>query len=192
MDRLKAPYANARPALDRLAERAAREGLIDVAFATCDSPFGTLLAAVTERGLVRIAFGAREAVLEQLAASVSPRVLEAPARVDDVRRELDEYFDGRRRSFGVTLDWTLTRGFSRRVLEATWRIPFGSVATYGHVAGEAGNARAARAAGTALHHNPIPIVVPCHRVIGASGSLVGYGGGLPMKEALLRLEGAIL
>jgi len=178
----------------RLLARAGEEGLIDVAYAVVDSPVGPLLAASTRRGLVEIGFRADselDSLLSRLAARLSPRVLEAPARLDDVRRELDEYFSGRRTSFDVPLDWSLSRGFTRRVLRATARVPFGEVSTYRAMATQAGNAKAVRAAGNALGANPIPIVVPCHRILRTGGSLGGYGGGLERKEFLLRLEGAL-
>ncbi len=172
---------------------AAAAGLLDVAYATLDSPIGRLLVAVTPRGLVRLAYldaGEEETtVLEQLAARVSPRVLAAPRRLDEPRRELDQYFAGRRRQFELPLDWRLTRGFGRRVLEATARIPYGATATYKHVATEAGNARAYRAAGNALGSNPIPIIVPCHRILHSGGGLGGYTGGLERKRVLLAVEG---
>jgi methylated-DNA-[protein]-cysteine S-methyltransferase len=178
------------------AARFAAAAPADVAYAVVDSPVGALVAARTERGLARLAYedfnGGVDAVLDELARKLSPRILRAPARLDDVRRELDEYFAGRRRDFDVALDWSLTRAFSRRVLEATAAIPFGGVSTYGTVAAEAGNGRAARAAGRALGANPIPIIVPCHRVLDAKGALHGYAGGLERKEALLRLEGVVL
>jgi methylated-DNA-[protein]-cysteine S-methyltransferase len=178
----------------RLAARAAAEGLIDVAWTTVDSPIGPLLLASTDTGLVRLWFGNEpmERFLGDLAKRISPRILEAPARLDAVRRQLDEYFEGKRRDFDVALDWTLSSGFGRRVLQATNRIPYGQVKTYKAVATEAGNATASRAAGSALGHNPIALVVPCHRVIGSSGSLTGYGGGIDKKEFLLRLEGYLL
>ena len=189
---------NATAALDEapeldLTDRADREGLVDVAFATVDSPFGTLVAAMTNKGLVRLALAPVRVddVVAELSQRLSPRIFEMPSRVDPVRRELDEYFAGKRWSFDVTVDWTLSSGFNSRVLHATARIPYGEVSSYGKVAAKAGSPRAARAAGNALHTNPIAIVVPCHRVVGSNGSLTGYGGGLPMKEALLRLEGAI-
>jgi methylated-DNA-[protein]-cysteine S-methyltransferase len=119
-------------------------------------------------------------------------VLSAPKRLDPVRKQLDEYFAGRRHDFDVPLDWQLTHGFAQRVLRATARIPYGRVSSYREMAHKAGNVRATRAAGNALGSNPIPIVVPCHRVLRTGGSLGGYGGGLPMKEALLRMEGALL
>jgi methylated-DNA-[protein]-cysteine S-methyltransferase len=165
----------------------------DVAYAVVDSPVGRLVAAVTPQGLVRLAYedfnGGLDVVLDGLATRLSPRILEAPARLDGVRRELDEYFAGRREAFDFPIDWTLYSDFGKRVLQATAAIPFGHTATYGQVAAQAGNAKASRAAGRALGANPIPIVVPCHRVIGTSGKLTGYTGGMHRKEALLRLEG---
>lgn len=173
--------------------KAEDEGLVDVAYATVDSPFGTFVAAATNSGLVRLALAPMriDHVLDDLALRVSPRVLEQPARLDEVRRELDEYFSGRRFAFDVALDWSLATGFNRKVLHATARIPYGTVTSYGTLARKAGSPRAARAAGNALHNNPIPIIVPCHRVLHSDGGLGGYGGGLPMKEALLSLEGAL-
>ncbi len=184
------------PDADRLSaalrQRAAAEGLLDVAYASMDSPLGELLVAVTPRGLVRVAYvqEATEAVLEDLANRVSPRVLRAPERTDEVRDELEEYFAGARRGFDTPIDWSLVRGFAVGVLQATARVPFGQVTTYRDVAGAAGSPRAARAAGNALGSNPIPIVVPCHRVLHAGGGLGGYTGGLERKRFLLRLEGA--
>ena len=177
---------------ERVVARAADEGLLDVAYASVDSPFGPLLLAATPRGLVRVGLPAqdREALLGDLAARVSPRVLEAPARLDRARRELELYFEGRLRDFDLPLDWRLSRDFRRRALRAVARIPYGRTRTYTQVATTAGNSLAVRAAGTACGTNPIPIVVPCHRVLRSSGGLGGYGGGLPMKEALLALEGA--
>ena len=179
------------PVID-VAQRAADEGLVDIAFATVDSPFGTFVVAMTDRGLVRLALAPARVddVVAELSHRISPRIFEMPSRVDPVRRELDEYFAGKRWAFDVAIDWSLSSGFKGRVLHATARIPYGEVSSYGEVAAEAGSPRAARAAGNALHNNPIAIVVPCHRVVGADGSLTGYGGGLPMKEALLRLEGS--
>jgi methylated-DNA-[protein]-cysteine S-methyltransferase len=187
--RLNAP---APAELPDVSNAAAAAGLLDVAYATLDSPVGTLLVAVTPRGLVRLAYldaGEEEAsVLEQLATTVSPRVLAAPRKLDEPRRELDQYFAGRRRQFELPLDWQLTRGFGRRVLEATARIPYGATATYKQVATEAGNARAYRAAGNALGSNPIPIIVPCHRILHSGGGLGGYTGGLERKRVLLGVE----
>jgi methylated-DNA-[protein]-cysteine S-methyltransferase len=188
------------PALDHEAAAAAAARFAataepDVAYALLDTPVGRLVAASTPHGLVRLAYedfnGGLDTVLDAVARKVSPRILEAPARLDGVRRELEEYFAGERRSFDLPIDWALYSDFGRRVLEATARIPFGRTATYGAVAAEAGNAKASRAAGRALGANPIPIVVPCHRVVGTSGKLVGYTGGLHRKEALLRLEGVL-
>ncbi len=175
-----------------LAERAAAEGLLDVAYTTVDSPLGTLTIAATPSGVVRIAFDneRQDDVLAELAAKVSPRVLSAPARLDDTRRELDEYFQGSRTAFDLPLDWSLSTGFRRAVLNATQRIPYAATSTYGIVAIAAGSPKAFRAAGTALATNPIPIVVPCHRVLPASGVLGQYRGGATRKEQLLRLEGA--
>jgi methylated-DNA-[protein]-cysteine S-methyltransferase len=188
---------SAAPAqLPDLTEAVAAAGLLDVAYATLDSPVGRLLVAVTPRGLVRLAYldvadagEDEETVLAQLASTVSPRVLAAPRKLDEPRRELDQYFAGRRRQFELPLDWQLTRGFGRRVLEATAQIPFGATATYKQVATDAGNARAYRAAGNALGSNPIPIVVPCHRILHSGGGLGGYTGGLERKRVLLGVEG---
>ena len=176
----------------RVVERAAEEGLLDVAYTTVDSPFGPLLLAATTRGVVRIGLPTQdgEVLLDDLAVRVSPRVLEAPERLDRARRELDLYFEGRLRDFNLPLDWRLSRDFRRRALRAVAGIPYGRTRTYTQVAARAGNPRAVRAAGTACGSNPIPIVVPCHRVLRTGGGLGGYGGGLPMKEALLALEGA--
>jgi methylated-DNA-[protein]-cysteine S-methyltransferase len=186
------PTVNTEAAAERFAQRASREGLLDVAYSEVESPIGTLLVATTSRGLVRVVLtDGHDDALEEIAARVSPRVLRAPARTDAVRRELDEYFARRRNAFDVPLDWRLATGFNRRVLEATARIPFGSVSSYGDMARAAGSPRAARAAGNALHRNPIPIVVPCHRVVHSGGGLGGYGGGLDRKRYLLRLEGAL-
>jgi methylated-DNA-[protein]-cysteine S-methyltransferase len=184
---------DAATAQERFVRRAVQDGLADVAYAPVDSPVGELVAAVTPRGLVRLAYedGRRDAVLAELAARVSPRVIEAPARVDDVRRQLDEYFAGRRHAFDLGIDWTLTHGFTRRVLQATARIPFGELATYRLVAEGAGNAAAVRAAGNALGANPTPIVVPCHRIVRTGGALGGYTGGVERKRFLLTLEGAL-
>ena len=176
--------------LRTFAERAGQEGLVDVAYAQVDSPLGPLMLAATERGLVRVAYPERplDEVLGRLAEAVSPRVLEAPARLDPIRRELEEYFEGRRRRFETPIDWALTAGFFRRVLQATARIGYGQVGTYAQVAERAGNVKAVRAAGNGLGSNPIPVVVPCHRVVRTGGGLGGYTGGLERKEFLLGLE----
>lgn len=178
---------------DALARRAAAEGLVDVAYAVADSPLGPLMVAVTDRGLVRLSYEGEDvdAQLAELAQRVSPRILRAPERTDAVRRQLDEYFAGRRRGFEVPIDWRLVRGFATSVLRATARIPFGAVSTYREVAAEAGSPNAYRAAGNALGSNPIPIVVPCHRVLHAGGGLGGYTGGLDRKRYLLQLEGVL-
>jgi methylated-DNA-[protein]-cysteine S-methyltransferase len=177
-----------------LVERAEAEGLLDVAYATVDSPFGRLLVAATHRGLVRLGFSTEDQgeVLEELATRISPRVLEAPARLDDARRELDEYFEGSRRRFDLELDWVLTgKGFRHEVLRNTARIPYGRTSTYRQMAEKSGNRNAYRAAGNALGSNPITVIVPCHRVLATGGGLGGYGGGVEVKERLLRLEGAL-
>jgi methylated-DNA-[protein]-cysteine S-methyltransferase len=182
---------------DRVTEfvrRAQAECLVDVAYAETDSPVGRLLLASTGRGLARVSFEpeGRDEVLEQLAERISPRVIEAPAQLDDARRELDEYFQGRRQEFDLPLDWSLTTSdFRRRVLERTAGIPYGETLTYRDVAAAAGNERAVRAAGSALGSNPIAIVVPCHRVLRTGGSLGGYGGGLDRKRFLLDLEAGL-
>ncbi len=180
-------------ALDRLTERAAAEGLLDVAYTTTDSPFGTLLLAATPRGLVRVGLPNQDsdALLRDLAKRVSPRVLETRAPFEQARRELDLYFDGELTAFDLPLDWQLSGDFRRRVLRAIARIPYGQTRSYTQMATRAGNERAVRAAGTACGSNPLPLVVPCHRVLRTGGALGGYGGGLPMKEALLRLEGVL-
>jgi methylated-DNA-[protein]-cysteine S-methyltransferase len=176
-----------------LAERAEKEGLLDVAYATADSPFGRLLLAGTERGVVRVGLPGQDPdrLLEDLAARVSPRVLEAPGRLDRARRELDLYFSGRLRDFDLPLDWRLSSAFRRRALRQVARIPYGETRSYTEIAAGAGNGRAVRAAGTACGSNPLPILVPCHRVLRSGGALGGYGGGLPMKEALLTMEGVL-
>lgn len=168
-------------------------GSTTVAYATVGSPLGELLIAATPRGLVRLSyleFAELDATLAELAAELSPRVLEAPAQLDAERRELEEYFAGRRREFELPIDWALTGGFARRVLRATARVPFGELTTYGEVAAAAGSPRGSRAAGNALGSNPIPVVVPCHRVVRTGGNLGGYTGGVSRKEFLLSLEGA--
>jgi methylated-DNA-[protein]-cysteine S-methyltransferase len=182
----------AAEAARRLSERITAEGLADVSYAPVDSPFGTLLLAATKRGLVRLAFPEEgiDPVLERLASRVSPRIVQAPAPLDQVRRELDEYFEGRRRSFELQLDWALVGPFGRRVLGAAAEIPYGGVLSYAQVAAEAGSPRGSRAAGNALGANPIPIVVPCHRVLRSGGALGGYAGGPQRKRWLLELEGA--
>lgn len=180
-------------AIEAFKARAAEEDLLDVAYVTTDSPFGPLLLAQTRRGLVRVGLPNQDQdeLLVDLAARISPRVLEAPGQLDEVRRELDLYFAGKLDSFDLPLDWRLSGGFRQRVLRAINRIPYGQTRSYTEMARKAGNERAVRAAGTACGSNPIPLVVPCHRVLRTGGALGGYGGGLPMKEALLQLEGVL-
>jgi len=176
--------------LDRRFRQAAAEaGLVDVSFDVADTPVGPLLLAVTERGLCRISFDPDpDRETEELARTFGVRVLRAPREVDRVRRELEEYFEGRRRAFDLPIDLRGREGFSRAILDQLARVPYGEVTTYKTLAVEAGNPRAARAVGTIMNRNPIPIVLPCHRVIGSNGSLVGYGGGLDRKRLLLDLE----
>ena len=178
---------------DVLARRAAAEGLLDVAYATYNSPLGTLNVVVTPRGLVRLSYPGEpiEAQLEELADRISPRLLHAPERTDEVRRQLDDYFAGRAHGFQLPIDWRLVRGFAGNVLRATARIPFGAVSSYREIATAAGSPNAYRAAGNALGSNPIPIVVPCHRVLHAGGGLGGYTGGVERKRYLLQLEGVL-
>jgi methylated-DNA-[protein]-cysteine S-methyltransferase len=177
-------------ALDRRFRQAAAEaGLVDVSFDVADSPVGPLLLAVTDRGLCRISFDPEpDRATDELARTFGVRVLRAPREVDLVRRELDEYFEGRRREFDLPVDLRGRSGFSRDILDRLAGVPYGKVTTYGSLAAEAGNPRAARAVGTIMNRNPIPIVLPCHRVVGSTGSLVGYGGGLDRKRLLLDLE----
>ncbi|MDQ6748862.1 MAG: methylated-DNA--[protein]-cysteine S-methyltransferase [Candidatus Dormibacteraeota bacterium] len=179
--------------LELLAERAARESLVDISYGEMDSPVGPLLLAVTARGLVSVAYtDHNESALEDLARRLSPRIMRRPGSVDPVRRQLDEYFSRHRRDFDMPLDWALVRGFGREVLRATVAIPYGQVSTYREVAAAAGNDRASRATGNALGANPIPIVIPCHRVLRTGGGLGGYTGGLHRKELLLEVEGVSL
>jgi methylated-DNA-[protein]-cysteine S-methyltransferase len=181
-----------KKSLEALRDRAAAEGLLDVAYATADSPFGTLLLARTPRGLVRLGLPGEdvEAMLADLAGRISPRVLQDPARLDEERRELDDYFAGRRHAFELPIDWQLSGGFLLRARQGIAAIPYGETRTYTDLARAAGNERAVRAAGSACSRNPIPLVVPCHRVLRSDGSLGGYAGGLEMKERLLELEQA--
>ncbi|HEX2267644.1 MAG TPA: methylated-DNA--[protein]-cysteine S-methyltransferase [Actinomycetota bacterium] len=185
------PGADYDRAVATLTSAAWDNDLLDVAYGFVDSPFGRLLVAMTKRGLVRVEYpnGGIDEQLEGLAAEVSPRLLESPRHTQEVRRELDEYFEGKRQSFSVPVDLSFLRGFGRRVLERTAGIPFGMLATYREVATRAGSPRASRAAGNALAANPVPIVVPCHRVVHSGGGLGGYTGGLDRKVTLLRLEG---
>jgi methylated-DNA-[protein]-cysteine S-methyltransferase len=186
--------AASRAAADSLAVLARRRGLIDVAYSVVDSPVGRLFVASTRRGLVRLEFldDRLDDILDELAGALSPRVLEDARGTETARRQLDAYFEGRIHGFRMRVDWSLTpAGFSRRVLEATAAIPYGAVSTYRDVAGRAGSPRAARAAGNALHDNPIPIVVPCHRVVPSGGGIGKYGGQEWRKAYLLHLEGVL-
>ncbi|MGI8846309.1 MAG: methylated-DNA--[protein]-cysteine S-methyltransferase, partial [Thermoleophilaceae bacterium] len=164
--------------LAAVTERAAAAGLLDVAYARVDSPVGPLTVAGTDRGLLRVAFASQsvDEVLDEISARVSPRILEAPGRLDGIRRELDAYFAGTLRTFATPLDWSLSRGFYLEVLKATARIGYGRLSSYAEVAATAGSPRAVRAAGTGLGSNPIPVVVPCHRVLRSGGKLGGYAG----------------
>jgi len=178
----------------RAAARAADEGVAEAAYATVDSPVGTLVAVATPRGLARLAYedfnGGVDAVLDDVAARLSPAIVRAPARLDAVRRELEEYFEGRREAFDLAIDWALARTpFTVGILRATAAIPFGATSTYRAVATAAGSPAAFRAAGNALGSNPLPIVVPCHRVLASGGGLGGYTGGIERKRRLLAIEG---
>ena len=174
-------------------ERAAAEGVLDVTYELTDSPVGELLVAATKRGVCRISFDPEpERELEELAKAYGARVLRSSRPLERPRRELDEYFDGLRREFGVDVDLGAVPSFQQLVLAELRRVPYGETATYGGLAARIGRPRAARAVGGALNRNPVPIVVPCHRIVGASGSLVGYAGGLERKQRLLALEGALL
>jgi methylated-DNA-[protein]-cysteine S-methyltransferase len=176
----------------RLAGAAERDGLLDVAYRTVDSPFGTLLVAATTEGVVRVAFEREDhdAVLSRLASTISPRILRSGGRTDPVARQLDEYFAGRRREFDVPIDLQLVRGFRRTVIAHLADIPYGSTRSYAAVARSAGNPAAVRAVGSACSHNPVPLVLPCHRVVRSDGALGQYLGGAEAKAALLALEGA--
>ena len=180
------------PDLDRrFRDAAATLGLIDVGYDVVDSPIGELLVAASDRGLATISFDPDpEDRLEQLARIAGPRVLRSPRSVDAARRELDEYFQGHRKGFDVAVDLRALAPFTVSVLEELARVPYGETTTYGDLARRVGHPRVARAVGTVMHHNRIPIVLPCHRVVGANGNLTGYAGGLHVKQTLLELEGA--
>jgi methylated-DNA-[protein]-cysteine S-methyltransferase len=175
-----------------LARRAQEEGLLDVAYRTLDSPVGRLLLAATPEGLVRVAFETEDVdrVLAELAAQVSPRVLLAPERLDPVANELEEYFAGRRHAFDVSVDLRLARGFRRAVLERLAQVPYARTVSYAELAARAGSPRAVRAVGTACALNPVPLVVPCHRVVRSDGAPGGYRGGPEVKRRLLAMEAA--
>ena len=176
----------------RLAEQAEADGLLDVAYRTMDSPAGALLLAATPAGLVRVAFELEDhdVVLEELSRAISPRILRSPRVVDDVARQLDEYFARRRRMFDVPVDQQLAKGFRRAVLEHLREIPYGVTESYSVVAQAVGNSKAVRAAGSACATNPIPLVVPCHRVVRSDGTYGQYRGGPAVKHALLTMEAA--
>jgi methylated-DNA-[protein]-cysteine S-methyltransferase len=176
----------------RLAAAAQREGILDIAYRVVDSPVGALLLAATELGLVRVAFAVEghDSVLQSLADKVSPRILRSPARLDPIARELDEYFAGGRRAFDVPLDWQLSGGFRGTVLHHLPDIGYGHTASYAAVATLAGNPKAVRAVGSACATNPLPVVVPCHRVVRSDGAMGGYLGGVDAKRTLLTLEHA--
>jgi methylated-DNA-[protein]-cysteine S-methyltransferase len=177
----------------RLAAASAAEGILDIAYRTMDTPVGTLLLAATEAGLVRVAYDSEDhdAVLQTLADRISPRILRAPARLDSAATELEEYFSGRRRAFDLPLDWRLSAGFRATVLHhLATDLPYGQTASYGAIARLAHNPKAVRAVGTACATNPLPVVVPCHRVVRGDGSVGGYVGGPDAKRTLLTLEAA--
>lgn len=176
----------------RLAVAADRDGILDVAYRIVDSPVGPLLVAATDQGLVRVAYASEghDAVLQQLADKISPRILHAPTRLDTVARELDEYFARIRRTFDIALDWRLSAGFRSTVLHHLPEIGYGHTASYAAVAQLAGNPKAVRAVGTACATNPLPVVVPCHRVVRSDGAIGGYLGGVEAKRVLLDLESA--
>jgi methylated-DNA-[protein]-cysteine S-methyltransferase len=184
--------ADLRRLHDRLAVGSQTDGILDVAYRTVDTPLGSLLLAATEVGLVRIAFASEDhgAVLQTLADRVSPRILLAPARLDETARELDEYFEGRRHTFELPLDWQLSKGFRSAVLHALPQIRYGETASYASVARLAGNPKAVRAVGSACATNPLPVVVPCHRVVRSDGEMGGYLGGVAAKRTLLDLDGS--
>jgi methylated-DNA-[protein]-cysteine S-methyltransferase len=176
----------------RFRDAAAAEGLLDVAYDLVDSPVGQLLVAVTSHGVCEISYDPEpEHEAEQLARAFGVRVLRSPKPTDEARRQLNEYFAGERRNFELALDLRLAREFGRAVLDQLALVPYGELTTYGTLATRAGRPRAARAVGTVMNRNPVPIVLPCHRVVGSTGSLVGYAGGLDRKRTLLELEGAL-
>lgn len=179
-------------AMSAFLRRADDEGLIEIAIALVDTPVGPMRLAATSHGLVKVDLHASDRFADALAEEVSPRVIEHPARLDDARRQFDEYFAGSRTEFDLEVDWRLSRGFRLAVLRRLHAgVHYGETVSYKQLAIMSGNPNASRAVGSAMATNPVPIVVPCHRVIDSAGRLHGYGGGLPMKEALLRLEGAL-
>jgi methylated-DNA-[protein]-cysteine S-methyltransferase len=194
LDRALMPSADHLGRLrSRLAAAAQEAGLLDIAYRTVDSPVGLLLLAATEQGLVRVAYAVEghDAVLQALSDRLSPRILSSPGRLDPVARQLEEYFDGRRQVFDLTLDWRLSAGFRSIVLHQLPEIGYGHTASYAAVARAAGNPKAVRAVGSACATNPLPVIVPCHRVLRSDGALGGYLGGTEAKRSLLTLESAI-
>jgi methylated-DNA-[protein]-cysteine S-methyltransferase len=186
------PEVDMTALLDDMTRQADAEGLVDVAWTVTDSPVGQLVLAATPAGVVKINFGGEDEMVDDLARRISPRVLRVPRRLDVVRRELDEYFAGQRQEFDVPLDWQLSRGFRRIALDELARgVPFGHTVSYKQLAEQAGSPKASRAIGSAMATNPIPIVVPCHRVLARNGTLHGYTGGLHRKQHLLQLEGVL-
>jgi methylated-DNA-[protein]-cysteine S-methyltransferase len=196
--RLRAPQGDAwedegyEQLVGRAVAAAEAEGVADVTWVEHDAPTGRLLLAATDRGLVAVGLLHHELLLEVLSQKVSPRVVRGSSRLDAVRRQLDEYYAGQRHEFELPLDWALSTGFRRQILDELTKVPYGQVVSYRELATAAGSPKASRAVGSAMATNPLPIVVPCHRVIRTDGSLGGYGGGLPMKQALLALEGATM
>ena len=195
LDRIEQAFASSADAgrlHDRLAARAERQGILDVSYRTVDSPFGPLLLAATAQGLVRVAFKREDhdSVLSRLADEISPRILRTPRRLDKAARELDEYFARKRRAFTLPVDLRLAHGFRRSVLLRLREIPYGETQSYTVLAKAAGNPAAVRAAASACSHNPLPLVVPCHRVVRSDGSVGEYLGGPEAKQALLAMEAA--
>jgi methylated-DNA-[protein]-cysteine S-methyltransferase len=197
MNELRDAFPIERSEVDRLHAKlvaaAQVDGILDVAYRTLDTPVGPLLLAATEQGLVRVAYPVQghDAVLQELADRISPRVLRAPGRLDTVARELDDYFAGRRHDFDLPLDWRLAHGFRATVLHhLATDVGYGRTASYGALAALAGNPKAVRAVGTACATNPLPVVVPCHRIVRSDGSMGNYAGGVEAKRALLDLEAA--
>lgn len=197
LSEILAPLEPADPAVmqrlhDRLTAAAAEQHTLDIAYRTVDSPVGKLLLAATERGIVRVAFEVEnhDAVLQLLAEKLSPRILFSPDRLDPAARELDEYFAGTRHEFDLPVDFSLSRGFRLNVLEHLPRIPYGHTESYAQVALATGSPRAVRAVGTACATNPLPVILPCHRVVKSDGSFGNYLGGTEAKRALLALEAA--
>jgi methylated-DNA-[protein]-cysteine S-methyltransferase len=178
------------PLRARLAAAAAEDGLLDVGYRTVDTPLGALLVAATERGVVRVAFATEDhdAELDLLARDISPRVLRAPSRIDPVARQLDDYFAGRRRHFDVPVDLRMVSGFRRDVIERIATIEYGTTWTYADLARSTGRPAAVRAVGTACGRNPVPVIVPCHRVVRSDGTTGQYRGGPEAKVSLLSLE----